>query len=205
MAVDYDKTELGLTDEELQRYVITATWLAGRDLTFTGWFSYDRYESEQSGRSFRGGAEKNAFATTPPLPQASDPTRNWDIDAEDSALTLGFNGEWQVDENLSFKGEYSYVDTEGEYDFATGGSPQLPVAPLPDNGSTQHHLVLESAWQLADNVTIKLDYQYWSFDADDWSINGITPTSIDKVLTLGEQEADEDLHYVGTSIVYRWQ
>lgn len=58
---------------------------------------------------------------------------------------------------------------------------------------------------MRDNLSIKFDYQYWSFDREDWAIHDLGPTSIDKVLTLGEQEADEDLHYIGTSIIYRWQ
>ena len=76
---------------------------------------------------------------------------------------------------------------------------------LPDIESEQHHLTLEGAWHLRENLSVKLDYQYWSYSQDDWALNGISPSTIDKVLTLGEQEADEGLHYIGTSVVYRWR
>ena len=61
------------------------------------------------------------------------------------------------------------------------------------------------SYTLRDHLTINVNYQYWNYDSEDWAINNLGPTSIDKVLTLGEQEADEDLHYIGTSIIYRWQ
>ena len=44
----------------------------------------------------RGGQEQDAFTVTPPLPQASDPSRNWRVDSEDDSFTLGTNLTWLV-------------------------------------------------------------------------------------------------------------
>jgi MtrB/PioB family decaheme-associated outer membrane protein len=201
----YDKSDRGLTSDELQRYGLTTSWLPHSRLSISAWVSYDQNKTRQNGRSFRGGIEKNAFATVPPLPQASDPSRDWTMEGEDSAVSFGLSSEWQPRENLSLSAEYNYVDSQGQYDFDTGGASDLQAEPLPDNEATQHHLLLEAGWHLYEQTTIKFSYQYWSYDSDDWAIHDVTSTSIDKVLTLGEQEADEDLHYVGTSIVYRWR
>jgi MtrB/PioB family decaheme-associated outer membrane protein len=203
---EFDKTDLGLEEEEVTRVGGTVSWLPNQRLSVSAYASYDDYQRDQNNRSFRGGIEKNAFEIYPPLPQASDPSRNWSLSNEDEVVTLGLNVEWQLRENISLTADYSYVSTDSDYDFSDGGAADLSSEPLPaDDDSDQHHLIVEGAYNLRDNLTIKVDYQYWRYDSEDWAIHDLGPTSIDKVLTLGEQEADEDLHYIGTSIIYRWQ
>jgi hypothetical protein len=203
---DYDETALGLTDEEFSSASFTASWVVSDSLVLTGWTSLNEYESRQLGRAFRGGAEKNAFEVLPPLPQASDPARNWDTDVEDEVISLGVGAEWQVSDSMSLSATYSYMDTESDYDFANGGGDGLSSDPLPsDYENTMHHLILEGVWHYRENMSIGLNYQYWNYDSEDWAVNGVDENTIDKVLTLGVEPADEDLHYIGTSIIYRWQ
>lgn len=203
---DYDETELGLTDEELESISFTASWFASDKLVLSGWLSSNSYESQQSGRAFRGGPDKNAFEIFPPLPQASDPSRNWDVDVEDEAIALGLTVEWSPSERLELGATYSYQDTESDYEFGNGGAADLSDEPFAeDYESEMHHLVLEGTWHFRDNLSLAVNYQYWNFDSEDWAISGVSQDSIGKVLSLGEQPADEDLHYIGTSIIYRWQ
>ncbi len=201
---DYDETDLGLTDEEFGSVSFTASWFASETLVLNLWLSGNEYESEQTGRAFRGGVEKNAFEVFPPLPQASDPSRNWDVDVEDEGIAVGLGAEWTVSEQLSLSANYSYQDTESEYDFSNGGASDLSAEPLPEDYETEmHHAILEGTWQFRENLAVGINYQYWNYDSDDWAF--VAPTALDKVLTLGATPADEDLHYIGTSIIYRWQ
>ena len=203
---DYDESELGLTDEEFNSAAFTASWIASDSLVLTAWASYNDYESEQSGRAFRGGVEKNAFEENPPLPQASDPARNWDTDVEDEVVTVGVGAEWQLADDMSISFNYSYMDTESDYSFANGGGEGLSDDPLPaDYENEMHHLVLKGLWHYRENLSFSLNYQYWNYDSEDWAVEGVDPNSISKVLSLGVEPADEDLHYIGTSLIYRWQ
>ncbi len=203
---DYDKTELGLEEEQVYRASMTASWVPNDSVSASLYSSYDNYDRDQSNRSFRGGQEKNAFAVTPPLPQASDPARNWALGNEDEVITVGFNLEWQLRDDIELMADYSYVSTDSDYDFSDGGGTGLVLQDLPANDeSDQHHLIVEGAYHLRENLSITVNYQYWNYDSEDWAINNLGMTSIDKVLTLGEQEADEDLHYISTSITYRWK
>ncbi|MEP5763866.1 MAG: MtrB/PioB family decaheme-associated outer membrane protein [Halieaceae bacterium] len=203
---DYHKTELGLTDDELNQVNLTSSWVASDKLVLAAYGSYGDNKSQQSGRSFRGGIEKNAFEVDPPLPQASDPARDWQVDMEDKVWTLGLNAQWTPRDDLSLSADYNYVDAKTDYDFSDGGGDGLSSQPLPaDDDSQQHHFILEGAWHYREDLSFKLNYQYWNYDSEDWATNGVSQNSIDKVLTLGEKEADEDLHYIGTSIIYRWQ
>ncbi len=203
---DYDETELGLTDETLESVSVTANWVAASNLVLSAWISSNDYESEQAGRAFRGGPDKNAFEVFPPLPQASDPSRNWGVDVEDEAIAVGFAVEWSPTERMDLSATYSYQDTESDYDFSNGGADDLSDEPFAqDYESEMHHLVLEGVWHFRDAISLGVNYQYWNFDSEDWAISGVRQNSMDKVLSLGEQPADEDLHYIGTSIIYRWQ
>lgn len=203
---DYDETDLGLTDDELDSASFTASWVASESIVLNAWVSASKLENQQTGRAFRGGAEKNAFEIFPPLPQASDPARNWNVDVEDEAIAIGLGIDWQISDRLELSADYSYQDTDSDYDFSNGGAADLSADPLPaDYDSTMHHVILEGAWHYRDNLSIGLNYQYWNYDSDDWAIQDVAPNTIDKVLSLGMEPADEDLHYIGTSIIYRWQ
>ena len=203
---DYDKSEFGLTDDELDSASFTASWIASDAVVVSAWVSASKVDTQQSGRAFRGGAEKNAFEVFPPLPQASDPARNWDVDVEDKTVAVGAGVDWRVSDRIELSANYSYQDTDSDYDFSNGGAADLSADPLPaDYDSTMHHVMLEGAWHFRDNLSIALNYQYWNYDSDDWAIQDVAPDTIDKVLSLGMEPADEDLHYIGTSIIYRWQ
>jgi opacity protein-like surface antigen len=128
------------------------------------------------------------------------------VDVEDEAIALGLTVEWSPSERLELGATYSYQDTESDYEFGNGGAADLSDEPFAeDYESEMHHLILEGTWHFRDNLSLAVNYQYWNFDSEDWAISGVSQDSIGKVLSLGEQPADEDLHYIGTSIIYRWQ
>jgi MtrB/PioB family decaheme-associated outer membrane protein len=197
---DYDKTELGLTDSEWQRLHLSASYAATDAITASIYGGYDAIESSQTGRSFRGGQEKNAFAIYPPLPQGSDPSRNWDLDAEDDSATLGANLNWKLSESWELAADYNFVDTTSSQALNSIG---LDVEDLPDVETRLHHATASGTWHMSEAVSLRLDYQYYRYKSDDFIYNG-SMTSIDRVLTLGESNPNEQIHYVGASAFYRW-
>ena len=202
---DYDKSELGLTDSDWQRVHASASYAAGDDLTFSVYGGLDRYESSQSSRAFRGGQEKNAFAIYPPLPQASDPSRNWDLDAEDDSLSLGASATWQMRDNLELEANYSFIDTSAAQDFKTFGAADLDPQDLPDVETRQHQLGLMGTWHMREALSLKLEYLYFRYDSDDWAWQDVQSNTVGKVLTFGERNPNETIHYMGASVLYRWQ
>ena len=202
---DYDKSELGLTSSDWQRVHASASYAAGNDLTVSIYGGLDRYESSQSSRAFRGGQEKNAFAIYPPLPQASDPGRNWDLDAEDDSLTLGASVAWQLREDLELAADYNFIDTSAAQDFKTFGAADLDPQDLPDVETRQHQLGLIGTWHMREAISLKLEYQYFRYDSDDWAWQDVQSNTVGKVLTFGERNPNESIHYMGASVLYRWQ
>ena len=202
---DFDKSELGLTNARWRQLHLSATYAATQDTIISFYGGVDEYQNEQSSRAFRGGQEKNASAIYPPLPQASDPTRNWGVDSEDTSVTVGVNATWQLRKDIALELDYSFVSTNAEQTFSTNGASDLNPEDYPDNETTQHQVTAAGTWDLRENLSLRLDYQYFRFDWDDWALQDVAPDTVDKVLSFGERNPNETIHYMGASVIYRWQ
>ncbi|MEZ5566917.1 MAG: MtrB/PioB family decaheme-associated outer membrane protein [Halioglobus sp.] len=201
----YDQSDLGLTDSQWARVHGSASYTAGEELTLTVYAGVDRFEYAQDSRAFRGGQEKNPFAIHPPLPQASDPAQNWSLDATDTSLTAGASLTWQVAPRLSLEMDYSLVSTTAEQDFSSGVAAGLAPSDLPEVDTRLHELDLSGLWQMRDNLAFRLSYRFYYYQSDDWALDGVAVDTIDKVLSFGAENPNEDIHYLGASVVYRWQ
>jgi MtrB/PioB family decaheme-associated outer membrane protein len=201
---DYDKSNLGLTESEWYRAQFSASYAVSDSLSGSFYTGYDSYEGDQSSRAFRGGQEKNAFAIYPPLPQASDPQQDWAINATDTSITLGANLLWQIAPDLELTLDYSYVDTKGEQDFSTHPGGTVTASDLPDVDTRLHHFQANGIWHMQDNLSLQLGYQFYSYKTDDWAWDNVQASTINKVLTFGQSNPNEDIHYVGASAIYRW-
>ena len=69
----------------------------------------------------------------------------------------------------------------------------------------QHHLQASGTWHMREDLSVQVDYQFYSYKTDDWAWEQVQADTIDKVLTFGQSNANEDIHYVGASVIYRWQ
>jgi MtrB/PioB family decaheme-associated outer membrane protein len=202
---DYDQSNLGLTESEWIRGHFNVSYVASATLSANVYAGYDRYDGNQTSRAFRGGQEKNAFEIYPPLPQASDPQQNWDLDAEDHSVTVGASLQWQPAADLDLVLDYSYVDTRAEQELHTRTGSSVTASDLPDVDTTLHHVEATGTWHMREHLSLQLEYQYYSYESDDWAWDNVQADTIDKVLTFGQDNPDEDIHYVGASVIYRWQ
>ncbi|RLA58908.1 MAG: hypothetical protein DRR04_09845, partial [Gammaproteobacteria bacterium] len=202
---DYDQSKLGLTEAKWGHLHFSASYAASDDLSGSIYAGYDQYEAGQTNRAFRGGQEKNAFDIYPPLPQASDPQQNWDIDATDTSMTLGANLQWQLAPDLELNVDYNYVDTEAEQKFNTRPGGSVVASDLPDVNTRLHRVEASGIWHMQENLSLQLDYQYYRYKTDDWAWKNVQADTIDKVLGFGQTNPNENIHYVGASVIYRWQ
>ncbi len=197
---DYDKSELGLLDSEWQRMHLSVSYAASESLTASFYGGFDDIDASQRGRAFRGGLEKNAFAIYPPLPQASDPSRDWDMSLKDESITAGADLQWQLSASWEIAANYAFVDTQSKQQLASTG---LAVEDLPTVETHMHHITASTTWHMREDLSLRLDYQYYRFKSDDY-INTGSAQDIDRVLTLGESNPNEQIHYLGASAIYRW-
>ena len=202
---DYGASELGLTEDEWYRTHLSASYVASETLSASLYGGYDYYKADQSSRAFRGGPEKNAFAIYPPLPQASDPNQNWTGELEDTSVTLGANLQWQVTTDIEVSFDYSYVDTQAEQNLGTRATSSLVASDLPTVNTTLHNVRISGIWHMQENLFLQLDYQFYDYKSDDWAWQGVQPDTIGKVLTFGQGNPNEQINYVGASVIYHWE
>ena len=120
-------------------------------------------------------------------------------------ITLGTSIEWQVASDVQLALDYNYVDTEAEQDMGSNPAGNLTVGDLPSVNTRLNHLQLSGTWQMRENLAVQLDYQYYRYKSDDWAWNGVQPDTIGKVLTFGQGNPNEQINYVGASVIYHWQ
>lgn len=202
---DYDASELGLTASEWGRAHISASYATTNGVSLSAYAGVDRYRGDQSSRAFRGGQEKNAFAIYAPLPQASDPAQNWDLATTDTSLTAGVNLSWQVSTDVTVQLDYTLVDSTSEQDFTTVAGSNLTATDLPDVETLLHQFEASGVMQLQENLSLELAYTFHHYKTNDWAWENVQANSIDKVLTFGQTNPNDDIHYVGASIIYRWR
>jgi len=202
---DYGASDLGLTEDEWYRGHLSASYVASETLSASLYGGYDYYKADQSSRAFRGGPEKNAFAVYPPLPQASDPNQNWSGEMEDTSVTLGANVQWQVSTDIELSFDYSYVDTQAEQNLGTRAGSSLVASDLPTVNTRLHNVRLSGIWHMQENLFLQLDYQFYDYKSDDWAWKGVQPDTIGKVLTFGQGNPNEQINYVGASVIYHWE
>ena len=87
----------------------------------------------------------------------------------------------------------------------TNPASNLEAGDLPNVNTSLHHVQASGTWQMRKDLSFKLDYQYYRYSSDDWALQGVQANTIDKVLTFGAKNPNEQIHYVGVSAIYRWQ
>ncbi len=81
----------------------------------------------------------------------------------------------------------------------------LVASDLPDVNTRLHHIEASGIWHMQENLSLQLDYQFYSYKTDDWAWDNVQADTIGKVLSFGQTNPNEDIHYVGASVIYRWQ
>ena len=201
---DFDQTELGLESEQVTHVTFTGHWNPGQAYSVSAHYSYDRYQSEQAGRAFRGGIEKNAFDTSPPLAQASDPSRDWQAGPEFKTHSLGIDATWEViPERLDMTWAYNYYDSDGEYGFTTSGANDIQGTALPTISNGEHDFRWLASYHYSDQLSFDAEYRYYRFTRVDWAYDGVGLDTLDKVLGTGESNPNDVVHYFLVSVDYR--
>jgi hypothetical protein len=52
-------------------------------------------------------------------------------------------------------------------------------------------------------MSFDAEYRYFSYERDDWALDGVGLDTIDKVVSLGEVNPDDDVSFLLLSVKYR--
>jgi MtrB/PioB family decaheme-associated outer membrane protein len=189
---DYRRSELGLTESRLRDVMLDGSWSSDGGWRLHAFAGREWLDARQDGRSFSGGAVR--------LPQAQDPSRNWNASHYDVIDSLGGG---LVHEPpgaaLTWRADYVVSDVRGQVDVLTG--PALSSAPLPDTRARLSRLDLGFDWHIATASTLRFTLRGEHFRSRDWAYDGVGPGTLANVILLGEDSPD----YRALAVVLAWR
>jgi MtrB/PioB family decaheme-associated outer membrane protein len=187
---DYYNTLIGLTGMDYASATLDTSWSLRPDLLFSGFITYERMLSEQTGYQ-RGNA---AIGPATPL----NPALFWMVDTLDQGITAGVEAEWEAIENLlKFGFGYTFSRTVTDFSFETGAA--INPGALPDLVTRLHSVGLHGDFMVTKEAVLRVGYLFEAFDTDDFALDGVDE-AIPRVLTLGNSAPHYIAHVVGASI-----
>jgi MtrB/PioB family decaheme-associated outer membrane protein len=199
---DFDRSELGLNHADSTAINFNLSYIG--DSHYTAWLalSYSNDDRQQSGRDFGSGLQKPANRLLSPLPQGSDPTRNYIVDTETDTLTATLGMNWRLNEKLSIASNYSQVNAYEDYMLRVSGARDLTAGNLP---RIKHHMYTLNTtvnYLISDKVQMSFQHQYFSYQNDNWHYEDTTPDTMSKVLGSGQQNPDEVVNVITLAMSY---
>ncbi|MCW8196607.1 MtrB/PioB family decaheme-associated outer membrane protein [Proteobacteria bacterium 005FR1] len=202
---DYTDEFFGLNEVALHSYTLDASYLIRENFHVSGFIGLDRYEQDQSGRSF-----------TPIVPgQVDDPERNWQVNAADRFTTMHIAAEhealqerfpilnqWGLNGDLDAGLEFGTSQSTGDVDLSTG--PALANAPLPEIETDLRYYKLFADYAVSENSYLGLSLTHEQYDNDDFRIDRVDPATMDWVLSLGQDTFDYSVNWIELSFRRRF-
>jgi MtrB/PioB family decaheme-associated outer membrane protein len=194
---DYNEAQIGLLEAESPSFTLDASYHPNKDVTTYAYYTREQAKSKQKGR-----------ATT----SSSDPWP-WQADVDDTMDTFGLGGKlaglgkWDVGLDLTYnksKGQMNITDLSSS-----------TTSPYPDLKTELASLKLWAQYHQGKNLIYRLSYWYEDYDADNWALDGLQPTSLvgatspaggpTNYLLTGEDTLDYAANVIGVSLVYQFQ
>ncbi len=202
--VSFDKSELGLTKARHINGNLNLHFVGSE--TYNSWIyvDYDADERLQTGRDFLGGLYKPANRVTPPLPEGSDPTRNYSIKQNGRSLTAGIGMAWHISDLWSVKTAYTWLRALEDYDVTTYGARDLTGTDFPTVKYVLHSLQSGVEYTLSDNLLITADHTWYRYHNNDWAYADLAIGDIDKLLTTGISNPNETVNLFQLGMNYRF-
>ncbi len=202
--VNFDKSELGLTDVRDTHFNLSASYQHSSRLNSWGWADYRANQRRQTGRDFLGGINKPANISLPPYPQGSDPSRNYQTDQDNTATAVGAGIEWQFNQRLSVSSSYSWLHGREIFDIQTSGARDLSGENLPNIETQLHRLDSQLQFESSKQLTLTLQHQYLRFIDNNWQWQNVGLDAMRQVLGSGQRNPNDVIHQLTLSLQYRF-
>ncbi len=191
----YDDEFFGLNQAKVKSWTIDGGWYARENISLTGFFTNERYDSSQSGRTFNNiGASEN-------------PDNDWWVDFNDKVRTwnvaLTFS---DIGDGMGWKGldaglDYTYSNTRSAIEVTAVSA---NTAPLPDLTAKMRSLSFWASLQTGERSSIRVSAEKADLKSADWGLDDVLPDTLANVLLLGESSANYDLWLISGSWTYRF-
>lgn len=178
---DYQRSSIGLVSGEELSYTADFGWSFSENGSLYVNYGVDGLESEQVGSELFG-----------------DP--DWRATNDDDFTTIGAGFRLQqIGDKFDLQLDYSHSEGESKIviDDAAGAAD-----PFPNLDTTIDYLRLTLGYQRSERLGFDLHVSYQTFEAKDWTLQGVAPGTIPEVLSLGALPYDDDSLWIGIGIRY---
>ena len=177
---DYTDSSVGLTESRDMSIGFDLQYLLSDEISLTAYLDHTEISSIQDGSSLAG-----------------DP--DWSAENEDRIDTLGLGLSYiPREENFRLGIDYVHTVAIGKIDFD-----DVSVTPLPDLESELDNIEIYAELDYSENLTYRASYAYEVYEEKNWNLDGVTPSTIDNVLTLGETSPDYRIGVLWMTLKYR--
>lgn len=181
---DYDDTQWGLQKANGRMVSVDASFFIREGLTASAFFTNDRMESDQAGRTFWSG----------------NPADQWMVDDRYNTDTFGVGLNWTpLPNRLDLSADFTYSEFRGDIDYADGTGPR-PSYPRLKTDITA--LNLRGDYHIDARQSVVVRWRYEHYDEEDWARDGVV-NSLATVLDLGREPFDDEA--VMASVAYRYR
>ena len=176
---DYSKSQVGLTESRDITYSADASALLAKNTSLHLYLTRENITSNQTG-----------YETT-----------YWTGENNDTVDTAGIGVKHTAIKNkLDVGADYTKSYSRGEVTVYTGA----PDAAFPDLIAKLGSLKLYANYHIKENVSLNGAYWYESYKSENWQIDGVTPSTIPNVLTLGEHSPSYYVSVVMLTLRYKF-
>jgi MtrB/PioB family decaheme-associated outer membrane protein len=204
---DFRNSVLGLTDSRSQAYTIDASFTPRQNVVTYAFYTHERYDSDQRGRTFTTAAGP-CNKISPNILTPGPSTCDWFAFHDDRIHTVGVGTKLTNVARWEFGADYMYSHGRGKINVVTpvvGQGIALPALPLPDLVTRLHSFRAHARYQLQKNTAVRLSFVHERLRSADWAWDGVAPATIANVLTTGQESPRYSVNVVGVSLIYRFR
>jgi MtrB/PioB family decaheme-associated outer membrane protein len=176
----YYNSVIGLLDGRSWAAAADCAWMFSEKASATCYLSHEQIRSSQANAEFLASA---------PL---------WFGENKDTIDTAGVGIKVNANDKLDFGLDYTYSRSTGEtvIQSATVGFPDLTTR----LGSARLYV----NYAPKQKLSLRLSYWYEDYRTEDWAVDGVTPSTIDNVLSLGQESPSYNVNVVTLSCRYEF-
>ena len=128
-------------------------------------------------------------------------TPDWSADNKDTIDFFGLGVKHAaIKDKLDIGADYGITRSRSEINVNTG----LSNPAFPHITTSLDSLKLYAAYRLKENVSLQAGYWYERYDSRDWMLDGVAPSTIPNVLTLGLQAPQYHVNVIRLSARYKF-
>lgn len=179
---EYTDSEVGITSGEELRIAADLNWAMSENASLYLTAGFEDIESEQIG--------SEAFSAP-----------DWSATHDDDFTTVGMGFRLRnIAEKVDVQMDYMRSDGASEIivDSANDG-----LSEFPELESVLDYLRFRLSYRQSERLELNLNLLYQRFEAENWSLEGVTPAAIPEVLSLGARPYDDEVFMIGVGFMYR--